>query len=60
MQWSLSICTILVMNYPVDNFGTVVGENPDSLWNFSIVGCQWTVNCLLGSRILKNNSPISR
>ena len=20
----------------------------DSLWNFSIVGCQWTVNCLLG------------
>ncbi len=20
----------------------------DSLWNFSIVGCQWTVDCLLG------------
>ncbi len=20
----------------------------DSLWNFSIAGCQWTVNCLLG------------
>ncbi len=22
----------------------------DSLWNFSIVGCQWTVNCLLGRK----------
>ncbi len=33
---------------PVDNFGTVVGENPTLIWNFSIVGCQWTVNCLLG------------
>ena len=30
---------------PVDNFGTVVGENPTP---YGIVGCQWTVYCLLG------------
>ncbi len=35
--------------HPVDNFGTVIGEF-DSLWNFSIVGCQWTVNSLLGGK----------
>ncbi len=33
---------------PVDNFGTVVGENPTPYGSLALVGCQWTVNCLLG------------
>ncbi len=27
----------------------------DSLWNHIIVGCQWTVNCLLGDATLLKN-----
>ncbi len=30
------------------NFGTFGGVKLESLCNFSIVGCQWTLNCLLG------------
>ncbi len=33
--------------YPSRQFWDCVRWKSDSLWNFSIVGCQWTVNCLL-------------
>ncbi len=38
-----------IYHIPEDNFGIVEGWRFDSLCNFSIVGCQWTVSCLLGS-----------
>ncbi len=31
---------------------------PDYLWHFSIVDCQWTVNCLLGTSLLPLNVGI--
>ncbi len=37
---------------PVDNFGTVVGENPTPYGCLALMGCQWTVNCLLGFALL--------
>ncbi len=42
------ILTMFFIYTPVDNFGTVVGENPTPYGSLALVGCQWTVNCLLG------------
>ncbi len=38
----------LPLKYPSRQFWDCGRWKSDSLLNFSIVGCQWTVNCLLG------------
>ncbi len=46
--WTLSDKDHDFLPRPGDNFGTVVGENPTPYGLLAlIVGCQWTVNCLL-------------
>ena len=43
-----SVHFLLFMQYPTRQFWDSGGVKLESLCNFSIVGCQWTVNCLLG------------
>ncbi len=48
VEFTAKLNSIHVFQLPTRQFWDSGGVKLESLCNFSIVGCQWTVNCLLG------------